>query len=271
MNALRRKIPFNVFGILLLAQTFLSHLTYGNPQDSLRPLPQINKKFLVVVHVVKADSTGRLGIDTNSIKSVVAALNPLFAPIAASFEICEFRYIDNFKFDTLDKRTNERNEIINLYQVPRRINIFYVDSLIHTTGSSIAGDASLGGIADNRDGIMMVKRFNSLGVLGHEMGHYFNLLHTFEGNGTEHADGSNCETAGDQVCDTPADPYQEAMPALYHSGCKFIYEGRDAHKDFYDPNISNMMSYYSCGCNEFTHGQYTRMGNYYLANNKIAW
>ncbi len=55
-------------------------------------------------------------------------------------------------------------------------------------------------------------------TLTHELGHYFNLLHTFQSstdaNQTNREyvtrdvfQGANCATKGDLLCDTPADPY----------------------------------------------------------------
>jgi hypothetical protein len=38
------------------------------------------------------------------------------------------------------------------------------------------------------------------------MGHNLGLLHTFEEPPKEYVDESNCNTAGDLVCDTSADP-----------------------------------------------------------------
>ena len=40
--------------------------------------------------------------------------------------------------------------------------------------------------------------YNKGRTLTHELGHYFNLAHTFQG-----CDGVNCATSGDRVCDTP--------------------------------------------------------------------
>ena len=40
--------------------------------------------------------------------------------------------------------------------------------------------------------------FNRGRTLTHELGHFFNLRHTFSG-----CDGANCATSGDRVCDTP--------------------------------------------------------------------
>ena len=57
-------------------------------------------------------------------------------------------------------------------------------------------------------------------LIPHELGHNFNLVHTFgerSGNGTlgsgttlelvTRGAGANCTTEGDYLCDTPADPY----------------------------------------------------------------
>lgn len=40
--------------------------------------------------------------------------------------------------------------------------------------------------------------YNKGRTLTHELGHYFNLYHTFQA-----CDGTNCSTSGDRVCDTP--------------------------------------------------------------------
>ena len=41
--------------------------------------------------------------------------------------------------------------------------------------------------------------YNKGRTLTHELGHFFNLAHTFQG-----CDGANCLTTGDRVCDTPS-------------------------------------------------------------------
>lgn len=48
---------------------------------------------------------------------------------------------------------------------------------------------------------------DGLETFAHEMGHYFDLLHTHETKfGVECPSGNNCSTAADLLCDTPADP-----------------------------------------------------------------
>jgi len=69
----------------------------------------------------------------------------------------------------------------------------------------------------------------------HEVGHYFDLFHTHEtAYGRECVDGSNCTTAGDRLCDTPADPGLGAHNV--NDACQYIgHELDPCHGDPYSP------------------------------------
>ena len=145
------------------------------------------------------------------------------------------------------------------------INIFFTD------------DASTGGLGQtlgyydfNQDWIVIRKsaaqdEARDHFVLLHEMGHFFSLPHTFLGwdqepwDGTtvtsvspggelnELADGSNCETAGDMICDTPADynlGFGWDRCNAYDGGCK------DLNGELLNPQEENMMGYF-LECNEY--------------------
>lgn len=228
-------------------------------------LPCIDKKFSIVAHIV-IDNEGNAGITPSDIAADVAGLNGPFSQICASFEVCEYRYISNSYYDTIKERSWD--EMQALYNVNNRINIYYVGEILEPPNA--AGFAGLGCITQlNSEGIV-VKKGSGSGTLTHEMGHYFGLYHTFEGSGTELADGSNCATAGDLVCDTPADPFVKGEDlANYVSSCVFISEKKDANGRYYDPMVGNIMSYYGCSC-KFTHGQYMRMAQTYLSQ-KGMW
>ncbi len=109
-------------------------------------------------------------------------------------------------------------------------------------------------------------------LVPHELGHTFNLIHTFgDNNGTAgttelvtRGAGANCATTGDLLCDTPADPYGKQGANLINdaNGCP-IYNpnstARDANNALYSPSVQNIMSYYFPCTHNFTAGQYDRM------------
>lgn len=248
----------------LLLFLFSSLLSFGQTKMKL---PCIDKEFSVVVHIVR-DSLGNDGVSQNKITNDVATLNTVFKPICASFKVCEFRYIDNFRFDTLDTTKGHWKALQQQFNAQNRINIYYVNEIKEPQDA--AGFAGLGSICDtSSNGIVMKKSSGAL-VLEHEMGHYFGLSHTFEGSGTkdENVNGSNCSVAGDAICDTPADPFVKGTdPSLYvDSNCKFISTLTDKNGQYYDPIVGNTMSYYPEACNcGFTHEQYMKMAKTYLA------
>ncbi|HET9251789.1 MAG TPA: zinc metalloprotease [Candidatus Eisenbacteria bacterium] len=118
----------------------------------------------------------------------------------------------------------------------------------------------------NQDGVVV--HYNSLpggtlapynlgGTATHEVGHYLGLYHTFQGGC--HSDGT-CSTAGDQVCDTPA----QASPT---SGCP---AGRNSCTQTGLDPIHNYMDYSSDACyTNFTPGQDTRMNS--MVTQYRAW
>lgn len=93
---------------------------------------------------------------------------------------------------------------------------YYVVSEINGNdgGNGIQGFAYLGPTGDCRDGVVVL--YNATGTVGvqkpgrtlgftgvHEMGHHLSLWHTFS-NTSSCGSETNCETQGDQVCDTPS-------------------------------------------------------------------
>ncbi len=90
-----------------------------------------------------------------------------------------------------------------------------------------------------------VKSYTSHGkVLSHEMGHYLNLYHTFNGT-TSCTSETTCATQGDRVCDTPSAPQGGSCSAPQCSGTQ---------------QVENYMDYSSQTCQDmFTQGQKDRM------------
>lgn len=226
-------------------------------------LPCLNKKFSILAHVTINES-GDTEITEETISGAIDSLNNFFEPICVSFEICAFDTISNWQFNELNDN-DEWQDMQVKYHKANRINMFFVAD---TQLPNACGFAGLGGINNLESGGIVIQKIDCVGpgikTIPHEMGHYFGLVHTFVGNGDELVNGANCDTAGDNICDTPADPFVEGDDvALYvdvGEGCRFISPKLDANGEYYRPDVGNIMSYYpnTCRCG-FTHQQYLKM------------
>ena len=213
--------------------------------------------------VVK-DSSGQPNITPAAITQGVNDLNTYFAPICLSFSACAINYIDDWNYDSL-YFPDEQIQLYTLYQTPKTINVYLSRTIATNPTTTVAG---LGTLPPGADAIYMTKGTLSGKTFPHEVGHFFGLHHTFETSfGNELADGSNCATAGDLICDTPADPGTSNSP-----DCQLLPYSKDANGDWYVPHIGNIMSYYSdnCSCG-FTPQQYNRMCQQYLSFRFYLW
>lgn len=98
-------------------------------------------------------------------------------------------------------------------------------------------------------------------TIEHEMGHILGLSHTHVPSDNELVDGSNCTTAGDYLCDTPADP--GLSTSNVNSNCIYTGTATDANGDPYNPLTNNFMSYSRYTCRSaFTQQQVDKMNQY---------
>ena len=153
---------------------------------------------------------------------------------------------------------------LNRWDPRQYVNIWVVrDINSKAHGSGVAGYAYYASAhGASFDGIVCEARYfgNSPAndvVLIHEIGHYLNLYHTFEGGCTN----NNCELEGDRVCDTPPDQAK-------HTGC--VYNSCNSDTDDTRPVnplktdandlTENYLDYSPFSCQHaFTPGQSTRM------------
>jgi hypothetical protein len=148
----------------------------------------------------------------------------------------------------------------------------YMNMVVRNEGNFILGYSPLGGspasgqtVVMNRfafgsgagcSGFVPAAPFNLGRTLTHELGHFFNLNHTFN-NGTC-STNTNCNTQGDRICDTP-----EVAEESY--GCPEVGTvGSCTFEQF--ALTMNYMDYVDDACMYmFTLGQENRMRAYYNA------
>ena len=245
-------------------------------------LPCLDKNFNVVVHIA-VDSLSRNPIATEEfVTTMLEETSEFFSPICASFTACEILTIqDNYSYSNLqDSPIPVEQRIAKmeaLFNKERRINIFIVDSI----QSIECGFGRFNGIRTAKRANVTVELFNCPDVktsqnLAHQIGHLFGLYDTFNMDAPlELVDGSNCETAGDFLCDTPGDPFGRLIPigetsefliGNYESDCEFIFQGKDENDEFWQPDMGNIMSAFPCKCG-FTREQYFKMVEVYNSSN----
>lgn len=227
-----------------------------------------HKRTLQITAHIARDTLGSTNYNENGLDLEIALLNSFWEPVGISFQVCDIRYMDNFQFDEFRQWEHE-SEMIAMYYQQNTINIYFVNSVTTTAAGVVGGYAILPGGPD----FMVVDKESSEGtgdVIPHEMGHFFGLYHTFHDEfGIELVDGSNCETTGDLVCDTEANPSDE--PEDFTAGCNYIgTPATDSNGEYYVPPGNNIMSYTDCGC-RFTPQQYNRMLEQYLQLRSYLW
>ena len=224
-------------------------------------------------HVVRTDA-GTGGLTNEMLNKGLANLNYVYKPANIEFYWSGLPdYANNsdyYDFNAQAPDSDTEAGMRALFTVATNaINIYYVDKIITNSGFEASGYAYYPGDNPIYNFILMDKDYQANDVNGtfaHELGHFFNLAHTFEGtsdgNMTANAEnvprsGANsiCTMKGDLLCDTQADPNGTL------TGCVYTGGGTDRFGNAYTPPVDNIMSYYpnSCGVFYFTNNQYARI------------
>ncbi len=192
----------------------------------------------VQLHIIRS-TAGIGGVDPADLLEALERVNEIYYEAGLHFFPCAaINYIDNDAYTSLDMSeeaamtaTDYENNVINIY----------VADTVTSGAASLCGYAYFPGGPD----VIVLATACALNgsTFEHEIGHYYFLFHTHETfYDPELVDGSNCLTAGDLICDTPADPTL-AGANLSNGGCQYIGTATDGNGDLYVPDPSNIMSY----------------------------
>lgn len=220
--------------------------------------PRSTQYVPVKFHLVnKNDGSG--GILLRNVLDQLCALNNDYR----SFGI-QFYLKDEFDFINDDRLYSDHYTYRNLmqqYRDPSALNIWIVDNA-NPTGQT---DYVAGYYTNSQDWVVIQKDEikASTYTVPHEVGHFFGLLHTFNGwdhdpwqaskHGnpapatspnqvpTEYENESNCEIAGDYICDTPPD-YNFGY--FWYQDCNYQGGAKDPTGALVNPDESNFMGYF---------------------------
>lgn len=238
---------------------FAPHLLPHHHLQQHGPEAQTGDKIFLIKYYVVRDDQGNGGAQSDArVRRAIEETNTYFAGHGIQFALCgSVIYKDSSR---IRYGFNDFSDWANQISDPRYFNVF---ENLANPGFPIPVSA-YGSFPGSPNRIVT---FGSISgrVLAHELAHNLGLYHTF-GNGVgfsitdEWVNGGNCTTTGDEVCDTPADPYQYGI----NTTCS--YEDtvlRDINGDLYSPDITNIMSYFPCQTDHFSPGQHARMNDTY--------
>ena len=240
----------------------------------LKNLP--NYQFPVQIHVgQRSDGTG--GLNANQINQILIQLNSDFAE--TGFEFYQCAPINYIADDTYYDYVSTQEDILsNIYNTDGSINIYFFNTVKVPSNDSFNDVCGYAYTPNGPDIIMMRNSCATSGnTMAHEMGHYFGLLHTHDTRYGEEAITRNtndtcynCDAAGDQLCDTNADPNLSVgvhpLTCVYTSTATASCSGNT----YTNPPIDNIMSYSFQGCaTVFTPQQRARMNFYAVSRSYL--
>lgn len=220
---------------------------------------------VAVRHIILRRSDGTGGISNANLTAAMNNLNNIYAAANIQFYECSRIYVDDDTYFNFN--STQESALAAQYEVSNAINVFHCNT-VRINNGNFCGYAYFP--SANRNRIVMD---NSCTINGstfpHEFGHFFGLPHThgFSNNGTtnELVNGSNCSTAGDRFCDTPADPN---LSGKVNSSCVYTGTDRDANNQAYQPQTNNLMSYSRKHCRNFFSTQQLNRIRYSVNNEK---
>ncbi len=204
----------------------------------------------IVVRLVLHRLSSSTGIEGPTDATMIAAVEKVRSEYSAG-DICfSLDYINYINLDTIMTITGNKYTFMMDYLYPNYGDPDRLDFFIYP--DELNAGAFAGAIVSDVFGMGEDRLVPTSVTVAHEIGHCLGLVHTHEDYGQscpsaliENIDGSNCATAGDMICDTPADPNIGPPSRRDTVTCEFIGTTlMDCNGDApYTPIMNNIMSY----------------------------
>jgi hypothetical protein len=215
-----------------------------------------NTANLSIVAYIVNDFTGKANCNEIDINEGIDRLNQYFKTINVDFNLRAVQYVKDFNYGYI-RSEGSTSELVKKHSADRTINLYLVESIKIDT--SLCYGFTYYPSDTIRNYIFLNKYLLQGNYLITLMGHFFGLLSTHDTlGGFELVNEKNCDSAGDFLCDTWADP--NLLLKVDTPTCVFKYELLDPNNEYYVPSVANLMSESvdRCKC-IFTPHQYRRM------------
>lgn len=212
--------------------------------------------------------------DTSYVDTLLAVVNERFLPADIEFYKCEdINVIEDAEFANGKDPATIVNNLHPIHSSSNVINFYVPNSTITFGGYSFSAPFGATGYTVQYNSIVISGDQYLSGdnmLPSHELGHYFGLYHLASNPGNpELVDGSNCETAGDYCCDTPAEYSVMCCATLPECVYTPLFgEVTDTNGDTLVADVTNIMSnmQFNMNCRDvFTNDQVDRI-RYYQEN-----
>lgn len=243
--------------ILILA---LSIVTFNcdkasNTTDDNESTEKETFKINVVHHISRDSSGNNPAINTATIERLMRELNANFNAFDIFFVTKNINFLDNTAWNNQFIKQDDfiDQKVLKPFEDNTSFNVFYFIELADRIDGEIDPTLSSTALFPDQGNNIKLSRIgfedNNITTFTHEVGHYLGLYHTDEtfqdNNGNvELVNGSNCENAGDFICDTPASPILDDTNISERPGtsCTYIGTETDPNGETYSPDIFNFMS-----------------------------
>ncbi len=230
----------------------IQSMGFGTNGQAITPVGPITVPFQP--HIIRNDA-GSGGANAATVIANIAAAAGHYAAYGIILDVKPIIYTNSTALQTLggpgvDGKPEGDANLPGL-NVTNHVNAYFIPLIYGSSGGLIGGYARFPWNGPDYFTVANGNLEANGATVAHEMGHYFGLLHTFEtALGAELVNGSNCGSAGDLLCDTPADGL--SFFGDVNSGSCAYAQGTDSNGDAYVADATQIMSYnqpFSCVSN----------------------